>query len=271
MSPVKPLPPSLVSSKRDLLISILYELSEDYLDNDEHELEYYASQFSQVYSKGYRQLYSELFPVLSSISDDDADRLQPLSFNLFRLHRYVGQSKHWSENDPELFGHLLKLSDHVNLEVQRMVEHQNNEDRFNDLYSEFSDIYSEFSELYDKSLKIEQKNRKYTKKIKNLQLEMVSILAIFAAIVVAFTGGINVLGNAISNVGNVEIQSLSFIIILCGIVLFNTLAFLMHVVFWIIRRLNDPIEEDSRLVDWKYIVGFNILLIVLLGVCLLVG
>lgn len=270
MSPVKPLPPSTVSSKRDLLINILFELSKGYLDNDEHEMDYYASKFSEVYSDGYRQLYSELFPVLSSISNDDADRLQPLSSNLFHLHRYVGQSEHWSKSNPELFGHLLKLSDHVNLEVQRMVEHQNNEDRFNDLYSESSDLYSKFSDLYNKSLKIEQKNKKYTKKIKNLQLEMISILAIFAAIVIAFSAGINILGNAISNVGYADLSNLSFVIILCGIILFNTVAFLMHVIFWIIHRLNNPIKEDSKLVDWKYIVYFNFLLIFLLGLCLLV-
>lgn len=261
MSPVKPIPLSEVSSKRDLLIHLLYKLSEDYLENDESVLEWFASQFSKVYSDGYRQLYSELFPVLSSISNDDADCLQPISSNLFCLHRYVGQSERWNKENPELFGHLLKLSDHVNLEVQRMVEHQNNEDRFQDLYSEFSD-------LYDKSVRIEQKNKKYTKKIKNLQLEIVSILAIFAAIVVAFSGGINILGNAISNVGNADLSNLSFIIILCGIVLFNTLAFLMHVVFWIIRRLNDPVEEESRLIDWKYIFGFNVFLVILLGICL---
>lgn len=260
---IPPLQDEVVAKKRDALIDILFDMSNVYLEDNSEEIERYASRMSSVYSDEYRQLYSELFPILMAISDGDADSLQPLTSNLVFLYRYVGSSKKWAEEDPELFGHLLKLSDHVNLEMQRMVERTEYNEKFDELYEELS-------ELYESSAESERKLRKAVRKIKNLQLEVVSILAIFAAIVVAFSGGMSILGSALTGMGQVDLQDLAFVVILCGIVLFNTVAFLMHVVFWIIRRLHDSEDGESRLIDWKYILGFNILLLILLGasVCL---
>lgn len=261
MPRVNPLPISVVMKKRDDLIGILLELSDGFLEENDKILDEYASRMSNIYSDGYRQLYSELFPILMKISGGDADSLQPLTTNLVSLYRHVGESDKWSRSDgkdPELYGHLLKLSDHINLEMQRMIERAANEEKFNRLYDELVEIHG-------KSIKLEQKHRKAVKKIKNLQLETVSILAIFAAIVVAFSGGVNILGNALAGIGQVEMQDLAFIVILCGIILFNTVAFLMHVVFWIIRRMHDSENEEDRLIDWTYILLVNVMLLILLG------
>lgn len=260
---ISPLPVKAVADKRDALINILFDLSDTYLEDNSGELESYASKMSEIYSDGYRQLYSELFPILMAISKGDADSLQPLTTNLVSLYRYVGSSKEWREKDSELFGHLLKLSDHVNLEMQRMVDRTVNEERYQELYDELSD-------LYDESVKSERRLKKAVKKIKNLQLEVVSILAIFAAIVIAFSGGLNILGSAISGIGQVELQDLAFVVILCGIVLFNTIAFLLHAVYWIIRRLHDTDIDGDKLLDQTFILGFNVFLIIMLGmsVCL---
>ncbi len=264
MSHIIPLTAEDVSKKRELLVRTLTELSEQYLEDDSKFLEQYASRMSEVYSNGYRQLYSELYTVMSAISNKDVDSLQPLSTNLICLYRYVGGSD-WRIRNPELFGHLLKLSDHVNLEMQRIVDHQASTEKFDELYENLRGMYED-------SNAVKRKLQKATKKIKDLQLEMVSILAIFAAIVVAFSGGMNVLGNAISGVGHADLQDLAFMVILCGIVLFNTVTLLMHIVFWIIRRLHDDDdnENESKLIDWQYIVGFNVLLIILLGITLCV-
>lgn len=262
---IPPLPEEEVAKKRDALIDILFDMSENYLEDDSDELETYATRMSEVYSGEYRQLYSELFPLLMAISDGDADSLQPLTSNLVSLYRYVGSSEKWKDEDPELFGHLLKLSDHVNLEMQRMVDRTDYEERFSEYEERFNELYVELSDLYKSSAESERKLKKAVRKIKNLQLEVVSILAIFAAIVVAFSGGISILGSALTGMGQVELQDLAFVVILCGIVLFNTVAFLMHVVFWIIRRLHDSEDGESRLIDWKYILGFNVLLLILLA------
>lgn len=259
MSSIRPIPDKEVAKKRDFLIKILFNLSERYIEDKDDSLDEYASMMSEVYSSGYRQLYSELFPILMYISGGDPDSLQPLTTNLVSLYRHVGASEKWNKDDPGLYGHLLKLSDHVNLEMQRMVDRAENEERFEELYQNLSGVYKRAEEL-------ERRHKKAVRKIKNLQLEVVSILAIFAAIVVAFSGGISILGSALSGVGQVGLPDLAFVVTLCGIVLFNTVAFLMHVVFWIIRRMHESDDMEDRLIDWTYIVGFNFVLLVILGI-----
>lgn len=258
MSLIDSLPENEVAYKRGLLFDTLRYLSDQYLEEDDTTLEEYAQDLSKVYSGGYRQLYSELYLVLWEISDGDFDKLQPLIANLTILCRYVGGSDKWMKKDPELFGHLLKLNDHINLEMQRVFEYRNNEARFEQLYENMSDLYNETKGL-------DNRIGKTAKKVRGIQLEMVSILAIFAAIVVAFSGGMNVIGGAISSVGDADLKNLAFIVVLCGIVLFNTLAFLLYSVIWIIHRLNHSDNtEESIFLDRFYVIGFNIVLIVLL-------
>ena len=79
---IPPLQDEVVAKKRDVLIEILFEMSNMYLEDNSEEIERYASRMSSVYSDEYRQLYSELFPILMAISDGDADSLQPLTTNL---------------------------------------------------------------------------------------------------------------------------------------------------------------------------------------------
>lgn len=75
MSSIRPLPDEVVAIKRDSLSRMLLELSDHYID-DNLQFERYASRMSEAYSQEYRQLYSELFPILMRISGGDADDLQ---------------------------------------------------------------------------------------------------------------------------------------------------------------------------------------------------
>ena len=122
---------------------------------------------------------------------------------------------------------------------------------------ESDEVRKEISRMSTERRKLENKTRKAMKKAKNLQLEVISILAIFAAIVIAFAGGLNMLGGALSGTAQTETLDLLSVLSLCGIILFNTVSFLMHVVFWIIRRLHDNAEDGSRLIDTKYLLWFN--------------
>ena len=223
------------------------------LDRLAHEVEYksewndIARQFEYIYSGGYRQMYSELYPILLKIYHGPEGDLDMLVSNLENLRSFVGEDYKQAEGkraySPYLYGRILKLSDHINLEYQRLMESD--------------EVRKEISRMSTERRKLENKTRKAMKKAKNLQLEVISILAIFAAIVIAFAGGLNMLGGALSGIAQAETLDLLSVLSLCGIILFNTVSFLMHVVFWIIRRLHDNAEDGSRLIDTKYLLWFN--------------
>lgn len=248
-----------VTERRNMLLSALYDLSDFYME-EEKDLESFARRMSLVYEGGYRHVYSDLYPALMAIHDGDPSDLDVLCTNLDTLYRHVGS--HWNEKDSELYGHLLKLSDHVNLEVQRMAETDL-------LKQQLEELYNQTNEAMEESQKLERRLKKAVKRSKTLQLELVSILAIFAAIVVAFSGGMNVLGGALSGLADAGRGDTAFIVILCGIVLFNTVAFLLHAVMWIIHRTDDDDAGRSSFLDWGYVVAFNVVLFALLALVIL--
>lgn len=258
VSIIAPLKQEDVESRRKKLEKTLEELSQKVDDGD---LDRIAHNLESVYADGYRQMYSELYPKMSTIQKGPKGDLEVLIINLEAILAMVRED-HLREDRPHvyeeyLYGSILKLTDHINLEWQRMVQNQELDDRI--------------QESVGKIEKLERKTTKAMKKARNLQLEMVAILAIFAAIVVAFAGGLNLLGGSLSGVGQSDLLDLLSVLSLCGIVLFNTIAFLMHAVIWIVRRQNDTVhmgkrvfgedDDEGAFVDPLYIIIANIILV----------
>ena len=265
VSIIAPLKQEDVESRRKKLEEALEELSSQKVDDS--DLDRIAHDLESVYADGYRQMYSELYPKMSTIQKGPKGDLEVLIINLEAILAMVRED-HLREDRPHvyeeyLYGSILKLTDHINLEWQRMVQNQELDDRI--------------QESVRKIEKLERKTTKAMKKARNLQLEMVAILAIFAAIVVAFAGGLNLLSGSLSGVGQSDLLNLLSVLSLCGIVLFNTIAFLMHAVVWIVRRQNDTVHmsgerfgkkgaEEGVFVDPLYIIIANIILVSIFGV-----
>ena len=253
----------VVENKRRLLEKVLEELSSRKVDDS--DLNRIAHVLESVYVDGYRQMYSELYPKLILIQNGPKGDLEVLLINLEAIRALVREDFLNNEGQGQfkdyLYGSVLKLCDHINLECQRIEQNRDLDERLKDSVK--------------KVQKLEAKTIKAMKKARNLQLEMVAILAIFAAIVVAFAGGLNLLGSSLSGVGQSDLLDLLSVLSLCGLVLFNTVAFLMHTVIWIIRRQNDTVHTDKKIlgendesifVDPVYIIIANITLIAIFGV-----
>ena len=113
-------------------------------------------------------MYSELYPILLKIYHGPEGDLDMLVSNLENLRSFVGEDYKQAEGkraySPYLYGRILKLSDHINLEYQRLMESD--------------EVRKEISRMSTERRKLENKTRKAMKKAKNLQLEVISILAI---------------------------------------------------------------------------------------------
>lgn len=244
--------------RSQILSELLYELSATNGLTDK-SLDRMAKDVEEIYSDGYRQQYSDLLNMLIEIEDRLGSKFnsQDLCDNLEQLSEYIRISQEADGSyryNADAFLGITKLADHISLELQRDDDYRILIQRIRKSQSDLESM----SEAVGKARKEAQSSK----------VELVAILSIFAALVIAFSGGVSILGGAISGIGQAELQALAFVVLLCGIVLFNTVAFLMHVVFWIIRRLHDSEGPENRLIDWKYILGFNVLLLVLLGITL---
>lgn len=230
-----------------------------------------ANQFKAIYSKNFRHQYSSIFPVIKTISEGNEYDAETLLENL-RLIRECVEAEHEKTGKfNSIYGPLLKLMDHINLELarkvasdaegrkrdilekafdesreelakakkaledtrelltrteQQLVETQKNESAI------VSQIEEAQKQLSDAQLKLKEVNDK----AENNMTQVVSVLSIFSAIVIAFQGGTSLLGNAITSLQNVWVYKSVLVSTLCGLILFNLVFLMMYIVGKLINR-----------------------------------
>lgn len=129
-----------------------------------------------------------------------------------------------------------KLCDHVQLDLARIDFITSSTYSSETMYSEMQSQLDDFSRQF--TAKKEELNTTYKKlknEIKQGQRETITILGIFAAIVISFTGGLVFSTSVLENINKASINRL--IVVICGIgfVLFNLVWALLE----FIRSLND--------------------------------
>lgn len=118
------------------------------------------------------------------------------------------------------------------------------------------EAHKEADQLRDDIDKAKRTVKKARKEAQSSKMELVAILSIFAALVIAFSGGLTYLGGTISSSGDATIGSTVFSVLVCGLMLFNIIAFLMIMV--VIVRLNR--NEGESIMSPKMIISVAIVI-----------
>lgn len=173
------------------------EIIQDYLEYDKDSM---------------RLMYSELSNHLFSIFKNEKYE-SDYNFNIDKLYNYA-------MNDANMCGDcrkiIIKLFDHSSL-----VSYQ---------ITGIEKIAEEISE------KVAEKNKEtLMDSMKDSEKQYITILGIFASIVLAFTGGIAFSTSVLSNIDKASIYRLVFVTSLLGFMLFNTIC----VMFEFVREINN--------------------------------
>lgn len=124
-----------------------------------------------------------------------------------------------------------KLYDHINLDVAR------------------------FNYISTVATNLEHKIKRNNENLqKELQKDYVTILGIFAAVIVAFVSGMTFSTSVLNNIDKVSVFHLTFVIILMALVLFN----LLNLLFDFLRKINKISSGDG----YSVIFWINIALLV---------
>lgn len=194
----------------------------------------------------------------------DSDRTEyskeDMCVNLDMLAEFIRERP--DEYSNECFMGVIKLADHINLDVQRSRQ-------FDDTSRRIDNLKQGISTVEEKVLDVEDKASDASERVQRSQIEIVGILSIFAAIVVAFSGGLNYLGGTISTSGDSGIGNVAFSVILCGLMLFNIIAFLLYMVLAIIRGAPARASKGlgsriSAIPGAWFVICFDIVLVLLL-------
>ncbi|MBR7124047.1 MAG: hypothetical protein IKC93_04165 [Candidatus Methanomethylophilaceae archaeon] len=273
MPMILPLDEEIVVSNRNKMVNLLFRMSKtsDIYSDDDSDLEDIISEIQSIYRSGYRHLYSDIYPVIVNIYNTGGEEaLEILSTNLDVVRRYVAKNvssdEHDGKYDPGLFGHVLKLYDHVSIEIQRLLENKRTyanikeiSDSMSTLYSKFDDLDKLNRELTETSDKLLSKLKKIQRKVKNLQTQSIVILGIFAAIVMAFSGGMTIFGSSLAGMMDVNPYKIAFVVLLCGFIVYNMLAVLMEYLYRIVFELSE--EESSAFSRLWHVISINAILI----------
>lgn len=196
--------------------------------------------------KHLRHSYSQITSfVIDCYKDNKTDVISTLDLNITNLYRYVVEM----DVDGEYRNSVFKLTDHIRLEIIRCNYYRENVDATEDIKlridaacEQLKDTYKDIDfgnsfeplkkELSEARTQLARANRLSD----SIQMQMVSVLGIFAAIILAFFGGFSYFTSVFNNLHNIELTKSILLATLLGFIIFNTVAFLLVAVSHIIER-----------------------------------
>lgn len=257
--------------KRDLLQEILIELShsQDVLKDSKARSDYFLrleSIYFNLDSDNFRHYYSDIFACLTLIEGDPSiGNLDILAQNMQTIKDgYVAKNRDDHNELIDISKEIIKLYDHTNLDISRI----NYTKRMSgETLSELTKAKIVIENLQNQLKESEQEREKATEHLnsesqklkdevrdgqKKMQNEYITILGIFAAIVLAFTGGMSFSSSVLENIHKASPYRLLAISLILGLILFN-------LVWLLIDFLRDINGKSIR--KWWLVIAVNILLI----------
>lgn len=217
-----------------------------------------CSELEDIYWQGaknnlYRHMYSEIFTVLTEIDKNTKCDINILSQNLrYVCERYKPKNKDINGNSIDISSSLMKLYDHVNLDAARLnytkgINYEN-QGEIAKVTSNIRNIEHRLNIALEQSIyEMEQKQKEFSKQVNDtvdktketsnkLRSEYITILGIFASIVLAFTAGMAYSTSVFSNIHKASIYRVVLITLLVGLILIFVLWMLMD----FIKSIHDP-------------------------------
>ena len=244
------------NASRQAFCTLLLDLaqSQTLLENPKERVDFYkrleALYYAPTEAEAFRHFYSDVFAVLTQIHNGESSgSIEILGQNLDMLRKNYRAIK--TDDQGKLIDvseKLKKLYDHVNLDIARLT------------YADFTNqqmvrqdnirnINASVTMLEEKLSQSQGDVDLLKEKLANTQKEYVTILGIFAAVVLAFTGGLVFSASVLDNVQQSSVYRLILITLVIGLVLTNILFVLFHYIDTLVHDGRSQITRPMRLVN----------------------
>lgn len=226
--------------------------SQDYLQDKTNRYATYI-QLEEIYhtedTNDFRHFYSDIFSVLTVIkSDSGLGDIDVLGQNMAIIREeYQPKNYDANGNQIDISDSIRKLYDHVSLDIARIrySENQNRlylgQDGLDDIKAKINEVDAK---LPDVQRKMADEVEEVKKELKASQKEYISILGIFSAVVLAFTGGIAFSTSVLENIHLASIYRTSFICLIIAFILLNVLYLLFK---YIEKIVCEPKHEKKSI------------------------
>ena len=265
--------------KRENLTELLIELSksQEILATPRDRAGYFRK-LEEIYyncdKDNFRHYYSDIFSTLSLINGDPTiGSLDILAQNIQTIKdEYTPENYDEKEQLIDISKEILKLYDHTNLDIARinytttMVGETKSELVKTKVLVENLEEKIKAAEDHLKSVSEQNIERvtKMSEDIKNSQKDMqkdyITILGIFAAIILAFTGQFAFSSSILENIGSSTVYRLVLVALIIGLVFFDLICVLLDFIREICGK-DISTESEGK---WPWFAVVNIIL--LLGI-----
>lgn len=172
----------------------------------------------------FRHYYSDIFGEMINIHQNpELGTIEVLGENL----RIIKADYDPQIGKKDVSDSINKLYDHISLEMAR-ITYSDMGDRKASQSIELSNMSSQVEGIKLKIKSAEKELDKQKNELDKQQREYISILGIFAAIVLSFTSGITFSTSALGNISNASVYRLIIVALVTGLVIVNALYGLFH-------------------------------------------
>lgn len=192
----------------------------------------------------FRHFYSDVFSVLSIVKQGDAEgSIDVLGQNLAEIRKgyRAGKNKDELGDSIDITDSIRKLYDYVSLDIARMG-YSDAADRKVSQESSITGIQTQVNELKGDVGRQREEIKESIQSAKDAQKEYIAILGIFAAVVLAFTGGIAFSTSVLQNIHSASIYRLVLVASVIGLVLVNVLFGLFYYIDRIVKQEKGRIQ-----------------------------
>ena len=264
--------------RREAFKRALYALSkpDSEASLSEEAIDSFISFFAVLYGTGdgYRHMYSDVCSVMYSYlktgKELDRGELPPqslaLSVNMDIIAKQIANEERprvVQEKERERFCDAVKavgkLHDHIELERTRLEYLVQQNER---LENTSDDAERAAQEARDATKAAEEKAEEAKTKFRDIvddsKREYITILGIFAAIVITFTAGSAFSASVLQNIASASIYRIAFMCLVIGFFLFNVIAVLLLFLREVSKLGDDTVL--SKIVKWVDL-GFVVLIV----------
>ena len=256
---------SFDDDRRNEFKILLLNLAEDqYLLSSGVVRENFYKRFERLYCMSdmedhLRHYYSDIFTVLTAIKNgSQKGNINVLGQNMKTLYEEYEASR-----GCDISKELMKLYDHVSLDIARILYSDAGDYRISGQQT-VQELQGKVTELVTDVQTASAAQKRVEHELSNQQREYVTILGIFAAVVLAFTGGLAFSSSVLNNIDKVSTGKLMMIALTIGEVLLSLFFGLFH---YLEKFVNISGAENNIKPLWGYMFVIAVLMVCALCLC----
>lgn len=187
-------------------------------------------------------IYGQIAPKDSDDFEDIIGRADRLVNNLGVLQSYIeAQIQKQTDNDISIrvVNSYEELYDHVYQEHARLLSFKSLFSSKDIMDSNIKNLNADLDHIKNQTNDLKEESKEIADRLQSSQKDYIAILAIFAAVILAFSGGINFLSESYRSVPELSFSNLICIISLISVALIDLFYLLLCFVWRIIRYSTD--------------------------------